>query len=301
MRSFRKTRQSDRRHSTSRRNFLRVERLEVRWALATASPVAVNDFYHDLVNQPLDISAPGVLANDTSASGRGAVGRAVQRPRARHGRSVGRRLVSLCARGRLSGPRQLSVFCQRRRQRQHAGGRDDRRWRRRSAARGRDDSYSVDEDGTLDVASSDGVLANDTAADGRSLAACRADRPDQRHADARRGWLADVCAQCQFQRHRFVHVSRPPTRRAIAPSPRRRSPSIPVNDKPTAANDAFATSEDTSLTSMRPAGCWPTIRHRWRHVDPDGHLPAAAWHGDVNRRRLVQLHARGQLQRAGRL
>src|SRR5947207_15547489 len=69
MRTFRKTRVSDRRRSIFRKNFLRVERLEARLALATASPVGVNDFYHDLVNQPLEINAPGILANDTSSSG----------------------------------------------------------------------------------------------------------------------------------------------------------------------------------------------------------------------------------------
>jgi hypothetical protein len=43
--------------------------LEARYALATASPVAVNDFYHDLIDQPLHISSPGILANDTTSSG----------------------------------------------------------------------------------------------------------------------------------------------------------------------------------------------------------------------------------------
>src|SRR5439155_5349388 len=28
-----------------------------------------NDFYHDLINQPLDIGAAGVLANDSSSTG----------------------------------------------------------------------------------------------------------------------------------------------------------------------------------------------------------------------------------------
>ena len=69
MRTVQKTQLSDRHRSTFRKNFLRVERLEDRLALSTASPVAVNDFYHDMVNQPLDIGAAGVLANDTSSSG----------------------------------------------------------------------------------------------------------------------------------------------------------------------------------------------------------------------------------------
>src|SRR3954470_6171023 len=69
MRSFLKNRLSNRSRSTSRRHFLRAERLEARLALATASPVAVNDFYHDLVDQPLDISSPGILSNDGSSTG----------------------------------------------------------------------------------------------------------------------------------------------------------------------------------------------------------------------------------------
>src|SRR6478736_5508792 len=69
MRNAGKNRMSDRRRTTNRKNFLRLERLESRYALATASPVAVNDFYHDLVNQPLEIPAAGILSNDSSPSG----------------------------------------------------------------------------------------------------------------------------------------------------------------------------------------------------------------------------------------
>src|SRR3954470_2679147 len=69
MRSFLKNRLSNRSRSTSRRHFLRAERLEARLALATASAGAVNDFYHDLIDQPLEISAPGIVGNDTSSTG----------------------------------------------------------------------------------------------------------------------------------------------------------------------------------------------------------------------------------------
>ena len=68
MRNAGKTRMSERRRTTNRKNFLRLERLESRYAL-TASPVAMNDFYHDLVNQPLEIPAAGILSNDSSPSG----------------------------------------------------------------------------------------------------------------------------------------------------------------------------------------------------------------------------------------
>ena len=55
------------RRNTSRRNFLRIERLEDRMVLTGAAPLAVNDTYQLLPDQTLDISAPGILANDTDA------------------------------------------------------------------------------------------------------------------------------------------------------------------------------------------------------------------------------------------
>ena len=70
MKSLRKSRSSARRRSTQRQNFLRMERLEDRMVLSGASPVAVNDLYHALMNETLAIESPaGVLANDTDAEG----------------------------------------------------------------------------------------------------------------------------------------------------------------------------------------------------------------------------------------
>lgn len=51
----------------NRRNFLRLESLESRLALTTLA--AVNDAFHTGIDQPLNISGPGVLANDVSGSG----------------------------------------------------------------------------------------------------------------------------------------------------------------------------------------------------------------------------------------
>ena len=50
----------------NRRNFLRLETLETRWAMAA---VAMNDVFHTGIDQPLDVSSPGVLANDTGMVG----------------------------------------------------------------------------------------------------------------------------------------------------------------------------------------------------------------------------------------
>jgi VCBS repeat-containing protein len=68
MRLFSKNRRTPSRRSTNRRSFLRLESLEARLALATA-PVAVNDFYDTLADQPLVVEGPGILANDTADAG----------------------------------------------------------------------------------------------------------------------------------------------------------------------------------------------------------------------------------------
>jgi hypothetical protein len=63
------------RRNKSRRSFLRgasrlrLERLEDRMVMSGASPAAVNDLYETIVDQPLEVSAPAILANDTDAEG----------------------------------------------------------------------------------------------------------------------------------------------------------------------------------------------------------------------------------------
>jgi large repetitive protein len=57
------------RRNTSRRNFLRIERLEDRMVLTGSVPLATNDSYHTLPDEVLEISTPGILANDTDAEG----------------------------------------------------------------------------------------------------------------------------------------------------------------------------------------------------------------------------------------
>src|SRR5688500_1856002 len=61
------SRNRTRRKDTSRRNFLRVEHLEDRMVLSGVSPMAVNDLYDAIMDEPLEIGSPGILANDTNA------------------------------------------------------------------------------------------------------------------------------------------------------------------------------------------------------------------------------------------
>jgi hypothetical protein len=247
MRTVQKTRKSDRRRSIFRKNFLRVERLEDRLALATASPVAMNDFYHDLVNQPLDIAGSGVLANDTSGSG------------------------AAMSAGLFSGPAHGSVALN-----------GDGSFHYEPAAdflgldsflyfandgasdsmlaavtidvsdggpppQAADDSYSMDEDGMLSIATSDGVLANDTAADGLTLSAAVVSGPAHGTlalgADGSLNYVpsADFNGSDSFTYAATDSAGDSATATATITV-------SPVNDKPTAGNDAFTTNEDTTLT-----------------------------------------------------
>ena len=68
MKRTHKTRNQTCRRDYQRRKFLQMESLENRMVLSGASPVAVNDLYQVIIDQPLEIApAEGVIANDTDA------------------------------------------------------------------------------------------------------------------------------------------------------------------------------------------------------------------------------------------
>ena len=58
-----------RRRDTNRRNFLKVECLEHRMVLTGIAPIAANDLYDAVMDEPLAITMPGILSNVTDADG----------------------------------------------------------------------------------------------------------------------------------------------------------------------------------------------------------------------------------------
>ena len=56
-----------RRRDTNRRNFLKVEQLEHRMVLTGVAPIAINDLYDAVMDEPLEVASPGILANDSGA------------------------------------------------------------------------------------------------------------------------------------------------------------------------------------------------------------------------------------------
>ena len=139
-----------------------------------------------------------------------------------------------------------------------------------------------------------GVLANDTDVDGDTLTADRSSRGPAHgtltlNAD---GSFTYTPAANYNGTDSFTYKANDGT----ADSQRRhgrRSPSTPVNDAPVAANDAYATNEDTTLTVAAPG-----VLANDTDVDGDtltavaGRRPGRHGTLDAERRRLVHLHAR---------
>lgn len=69
MRSLFSRTKKSRRRDTNRRNFLKVESLENRMVLTGIAPLAANDLYDAVMDEPLAITMPGVLANDVDTDG----------------------------------------------------------------------------------------------------------------------------------------------------------------------------------------------------------------------------------------
>lgn len=158
-----------RRRDTNRRNFLRVERLEDRMVLSGASPLAVNDLYDAVVDQPLTIEMPGILVNDSDPEGDALSASLFSGPA--HGEvemAEGGSFVYTPAAGYLgtdsfiytatdgsssSGLAAVTIHVGDGNHKPVAGN----------------DSYATDEDAALTIAGP-GILANDSDADGDALA-----------------------------------------------------------------------------------------------------------------------------------
>jgi VCBS repeat-containing protein len=294
MRTSRNNRLTTRRRCTSRKNFLRLERLENRLALAT---VAANDFFHDLVDQPLDIGAAGVLTNDTTDSGQPLSAGLFSGPA--HG------TLSLGDDGSFhyvpeAGFMGLDSFLY-----VASDGASDSMLAAVTIDVGdggpppqaADDTYSVDEDGLLSVALSDGVLANDTGAEGQTLSAALVSGPANGTLTLGPDGSLTYVPNANFNgTDSFTYSA---ANSAGESSLATATITVnPVNDKPTAANDAYSTNEDTTLT-IDPAGgllandsdvdgdpLTPTVTSQPLHgtvtVNPDGsfsYMPAANYNG----------------------
>jgi len=241
-----KNRSSQRRKSTNRRDFLRLERLEDRLALATA-PVAVNDLYHTPIDEPLTITAPGILSNDSDADGDPLVAGLFSGP--------ANGTLTLNEDGSFNyqpnadftGLDSFIYFA-------NDGALDSLLAAVTIRVDGdgtppvaSNDSYNVEEDGALTVAVSGGVLGNDIDAQGSAMTAALVAGPAH-------GTLA-LAADGSFTYLPTANFSGLDSFTYTASDASGASNVATatitvdaVNDKPTVANDAFNTDEDGVLT-----------------------------------------------------
>jgi large repetitive protein len=248
MKSLRKSRSSDRRRSTQRQNFLRLERLEDRMVLSGASPVAVNDLYHALMNQSLEVDAPaGVLANDTDAEGDALSAALFSGPTngtlslnqdgsfnytPNDGFSGTDSFIYFANDG-TSNSLLAAVTLQ-------VSGSEN------TAPVSQDDSYSVAEDNVLNIGFTEGVLGNDTDTDGDPLSAVLVDGPaNGTLALNGDGSFTYIPNADFFGVDTFTYVANDGT--ADGNLATVTITVDPVNDSPVAVNDSYTMDEDTSL------------------------------------------------------
>jgi VCBS repeat-containing protein len=249
MKTLKKSRAADRRRQYERRSFLRLERLEDRMVLSGASPVAVNDLYQSMIDQPLAIdAAAGVLANDTDAEADALTANLFSGP--------ANGSVTLNADGSFNytpnaGFTGVDSFVY------YANDGETNSMLaavtlevsgQGTAPVAADDSYNVAEDGALNTGFSDGVLGNDVDAEGNSLSATLVTGPTNGtlalNEDGSFTYIpnADFAGSDSFTYTASDGASDSNVATVTITVD-------PVNDNPVAANDVFSAAEDEALDS----------------------------------------------------
>ncbi len=247
MKTLRNPKANDRRRQYQRRSFLRLERLEDRCVLSGASPVAVNDLFHAIVDQPLDVSAPaGVLANDTDAEGDTLSASLFSGPANGTLELNGDGSFLYTPNAGFTGMDSFIYFANDGTTNSMLAAVTLQVVGEGAAPVAADDSFTTSEDGVLNIGISEGVLANDTDADGDPLTATLVDGPTNGtlalNDDGSFTYIpnADFSGSDSFTYTATdgVGVSNVATVNITIEA---------VNDSPVAENDAFSTDEDTEL------------------------------------------------------
>lgn len=232
------------RKNTSRRNFLRIERLEDRMVLTGAAPIAVNDTYQLLPDQTLDISAPGILANDTDAEGDSLTAALFSGPA--HG------TLTLDPAGSFeyipeagfagidsfmyashdgTGHSQLAAVTLR------VGN---------TAPVAQNDSYTLNEDETLTIPAS-GLLGNDSDPDGDPLTAALVSGPLHGSLSLNSDGSFSYTPEANFHGlDGFSYMVQDASAQSSVATVTLEV--VSVNDGPAAVNDEYTTDEDTALS-----------------------------------------------------
>jgi VCBS repeat-containing protein len=241
-------RRAAKRRSTNRKNFLRLEGLESRLALASL-PVAMNDFYSGLPDEPLEIGTPGILANDTADEGAPLAAALFSGPAngtldlAEDGSFVytpnagftGQDSFMYVANDGASDSQLAAVTLR-------IGN---------TAPEVGNDAFTMTEDGTLTLDAATGLLTNDSDLDGDALAASIVSQPLHGTVSLNEDGSFTYTPEANYNGlDGFSYqVSDGLENSAVA------SATItidPANDSPVSVNDEYTTAEDTPLEIVAP-------------------------------------------------
>ena len=260
------------------------------------APTAVDDSYTLLSNTTLTINAPGVLGNDTDPEGDPLTAVVATNPM--------NGTLTLNPDGSFTYTPNAGFF-----------GSDSFTYQANDGAADSnaatvtllvsappvavDDSYSVDEDGSLQIATP-GVLGNDSDPEGGTLTAVIVSKPDQRCPHAQPERLVQLRPERELLRDRQLHL---PGQRRDEPEQRGDGHDYGQPRERCAGGGGRHLRDDPEHRAHDRRARRARQRHRRRrqpaHGDPGGEPDARSAH--LQRRRLVHLRTDDRLQRAGQL
>ncbi len=272
MKNTLKARQNTRRRNYERRSFLRMERLEDRMVLSGASPIAVNDLYQAIIDEPLSISpTAGVLANDTDAEGDTLSALLFSGPN--HG------TIDLQADGSFlytpeagfTGTDSFVYLANDGTSFSHLAAVTLQVTGEGGAPVSNDDSYTVEEDAVMNIGFTEGVLANDTDTEGSPLSAAVVTGPTNGTLALNADGSFTYIPNANFTgSDSFTYIASDGVNSGNVATVNLTVTA--VNDLPTAVNDSFSTDEDTELTGGSVLA---------NDSDPDGDTLSASLQSDV--------------------
>lgn len=232
---------------------LRLEYLEHRIVFAGLAPIAVNDLYHAVSNETLEIAAAGVLANDSDADGDTL--KAIEFRGPEHGQLElnGDGSFAYTPNTDFSGVDSFIYRADDGQSRSHLAVVTLQVSAPNSPPKGTSDSYTVSEDELLSIGSTHGVLANDSDVDGDALESILGEGPKHGTLDLKPD------GSFTYQPNENFNGLDSFTYKASDGSLTSDLVTVnvtveAVNDAPIGMNDQYATDEDVQLTIGIDAG-----------------------------------------------
>ncbi len=240
---------SHKRTRSSRLHRLQFERFESRVVFDGDGMQAINDVYITETNTPLEVAVAGVLENDLAGENNSAASMQSEVYRGpRHGS------LELSQDGSFvytpnEGFTGVDSFLYRARSGESISNLAAVTIRVTASNQGpqaNDDSYTINEDGTLDVGSSSGVLHNDTDSDGDPLEVSLTTGPTNGSLVLNANGSFRYVPNAQFHgTDRFVYSV---SDGSISEEAEVTVEVAAVNDGPVAVNDSYSVDEDTELS-----------------------------------------------------